>query len=93
MYKTPALPTWQETAWPLVNGEFPVFERIASKQDFENKDEFSNSFIGEGQEKTDIEWLWGVLPEKKLSSYKEAGDISVYLFTLAGKKYWVWDAN
>ncbi|WP_179952022.1 CbrC family protein [Marinicella rhabdoformis] len=93
MYKTPALPTLQETAWPLVDGELPVFERIASKQDFESKDEFLKSFSGEGHEVSEIEWLWDRLPEKKLNSYKDAGDVSVYLFTLKGNKYWMWDAN
>jgi len=91
-YKTPALPTWQDTAWPYINGEFPVFEKIADKNDFDGKNDFLESFIGD-QEKSEIEWLWEVLPDRKIKNYKDGGDISVYLFTLNGKKYWVWDAN
>lgn len=92
-YKTPALPTWQDTLWPMIDGQFPVFECIASVEDFNDKEEFLNSFIGSDQTKDDIEWLWDALPRKKLNHYNEGGDISVYLFSLHGKKCWVWDAN
>ena len=94
-YMTPALPTWQETIWPCIDGEFPVFEKIASKQEFENKDEFINTYYSQDNEEepNNIDWLWEMLPEKTLKSYKDAHDISVYLFTKNGEKYWVWDAN
>lgn len=92
-YKTPSLPTWQDTTWPIIDGEFPVFECIASTQDFKNKEEFLDSFIENDQKKKDIEWIWDALPEKVLNNYQEGGDLSVYLFILNGKKYWVWDAN
>jgi uncharacterized protein CbrC (UPF0167 family) len=92
-YKTPALPTWQDTGWPVVEGKFPVFECIASAEDFRDKDEFLESFIEEDQTKDEIEWLWDHLPQKKLNHYSESGDISVYLFSLEGNKYWIWDAN
>lgn len=92
-YKTPALPCWQDTIWPMIGGEFPVFECIASVEDFENKDEFLDTFIESDQTKEEIEWLWETLPRKKLKHYSEGGDISVYLFSLNQKKYWVWDAN
>lgn len=92
-YKTPALPTWQDTVWPTIDGQYPIFECIASKQDFDDKQEFLNCFIEEDQTKEDIEWLWDALPEKKLASYKEGGDVTVYLFGLGNKKAWVWDAN
>lgn len=92
-YKTPTLPTWQDTPWPMINGEFPVFERIASKKDFESKEEFIESFAGDISERGKIEWLWDTMPDKSISCYSDAGDVSVYLFTLDDKKYWVWDAN
>lgn len=92
-YKTPALPTWQDTVWPMINGEFPIFECIASVEDFKDKEEFLSSFIESNQTKDDIEWLWERLPRKKLNHYNEGGDISIYLFLLNDKKYWVWDAN
>ncbi|WP_345848805.1 CbrC family protein [Shewanella algae] len=92
-YKTPALPTWQDTPWPTIDGQYPIFECIVSKQDFSDKHEFLDCFIEGSQTKSDIEWLWDALPDRKLSTYKEGGDISVYLFSLGNKKYWVWDAN
>ena len=92
-YKTPALPTWQDIVWPTIDGQQPVFECVASKQDFSNKQEFLGCFIEDDQKKDEVEWLWDSLPDKKLNSYKEAGDVSVYLFSLGNKKYWVWDAN
>lgn len=93
IYKTPALPTWQDIAWPTIEGQYPVFECIASKQDFRNKQDFLDCFVEDDQTKKDVEWLWDSLPDKKLISYKEGNDVSVYLFTLGNQKYWVWDAN
>ena len=92
-YKTPSFPTWQDTPWPMIEGEYPVFECIASVEDFKDKAEFMDSFIETDQTKAEIEWLWDCLPKKKLHSYKDGGDISVYLFSLNAEKYWVWDAN
>ena len=92
-YRTPALPTWQDTAWPTIDGQPPIFECIASKQDFVDKQEFLDCFVENTQKKEDVAWLWDCLPDKKLNSYKEGGDISVYLFSLGNKKYWVWDSN
>lgn len=91
-YKTPGLPTWQDTAWPTINGLKPVFQCIASKQDFTGKEDFLDCFIEGDQAKEDVEWIWDTLPDRKLNSLKEAGDISVYLFSLDNRKYWVWDA-
>lgn len=92
-YKTPSLPTWQDTIWPMIDGSFPVFDCIASKQDFTDKEDFLDSFIENDQNKKDVEWIWDTLPERKLNNYNESGDVSVYLFKLKNKKYWVWDAN
>lgn len=92
-YKTPALPTWQDTVWPTIDGQQPTFECIASKQDFSDRQEFLSCFIEGDQTQEDIAWVWDTLSDKKLRNYQEAGDISVYLFSLGSKKYWVWDAN
>jgi len=92
-YKTPAFPTWQDTIWPLVDGVHPVFERIASKEDFLDQDDFLASFIEGEQKRSEIHWLWDMLPNKRLKNYNEAHDISVYLFSLKQKYYWIWDAN
>ena len=92
-YQTPAFPTWQDTAWPLVDGVHPVFERIASKEDFIDQNDFIASFIELDQKRSEISWLWDTLPDQRLKNYKDAHDITVYLFSLNQKNYWVWDAN
>jgi uncharacterized protein CbrC (UPF0167 family) len=94
IYRTPALPTWQDRIWPFVNGQYCVFERIASKADFENEEDFKSSFLDRDRENADLEWLWSILPEKRIANYKDGNfDVSVYLFTCNGKKYCTWDAN
>ena len=57
-YRTPPLPTWQDIEWPCINGEYYTFERIASKKDFDNKEEFINSFSDEDKEGSDLDWIW-----------------------------------
>jgi len=94
IYKTPALPTWQHRIWPFVEGSYCIFERLASKADFENKEEFKHSFSESDKENSDIDWLWEVLPEKRVNNYKEGNyGVSIYLFTSNGKKHCTWDAN
>lgn len=94
LYRTPALPTWQCKAWPRVNGEYCVFERMASKADFESKEEFMVSFFALDHESSHLDRLWEILPEKRISNHIEGNfDVSVYLFTCQGKKYCIWDAS
>lgn len=93
-YKTPSLPTWQDQSWPFINGDYCIFEKIASKLDFDNKDEFQESFSSSDQENSDLDWLWEILPDTRISSLKDGNyNVSVYLFTRNGKKYCTWDAN
>jgi len=94
MHRTPALPTWQDTLWPCVDGEYCVFERIASKEDFLSLSEFRDSLFSHGKENTDIEWLWALMPDIKVKNHIEGNfNVSVYLFTNKGKKYCIWDAS
>jgi Uncharacterized protein conserved in bacteria len=94
IYKTPALPTWQDRVWPHINGEYCVFERMASKADFESKGEFINSFSAQDKENSDLYWLWEILPEKRIANHLEGNfNISVYLFTCHGQKLCTWDAS
>ncbi len=94
IYSTPALPTWQNRVWPYVNGDYCVFERLASKADFINKNEFINSFSAEDKEQTDLDWLWQTLPNNRITTHLEGNfDVSVYLFTCQGQKYCTWDAS
>lgn len=94
IYRTPSLPTWQDRVWPYVDGSYYAFERMASKQDFESKEEFQNSFSESDKEQSDLDWLWEILPERRINNHLEGNfDVSVYLFTHGEKKYCTWDAN
>jgi len=94
IYKTPGLPTWQDKVWPFVDGQYCVFERMASKADFKSKEEFQASFSGREQENSDLDWLWDILPDQQIANHKDGNfDVSVYLFTCNGKKICTWDAN
>lgn len=93
-YRTPSLPTWQETHWPQFNGEYCIFERFASKADFASKDEFVNSFTAEDQATSNLDWLWKTLPNKRIRNHKDGNfDVTVYLFTCENQKLCIWDAN
>ena len=94
IYKTPALPTWQGREWPFIDGQYCIFEKIASKVDFASKKDFIFSFPESERKDSDLDWLWDVLPEKKITNVKNANyDISVYLFSINGKKFCTWDAS
>lgn len=92
VYATSALPTWQDRVWPRIDGRFCVFERFASQEDFVDKAEFIASF-GDRYPGSDLDWLWGVLPAKRLPHHRQGGDVTVYLFTSNGTKHCTWDAN
>ncbi len=55
IYRTPSLPTWQDSEWPFINGQYCVFERMASKADFQSKDEFKESFMESDKENSDLD--------------------------------------
>ncbi len=94
IYKTPSLPTWQDNVWPYIDAEYCIFEKIASKIDFIDKDEFINSFSDSDKANSDLNWLWNILPEKQIRNLNEGNfNVSVYLFTGNGKKVCTWDAN
>lgn len=92
VYATPALPTWQDRVWPRIDGRFCVFERFASREDFVDKAEFIASF-GDRYPGSDLDWLWEILPAKRLTHHRQGGDVTVYLFTNNGAKHCTWDAN
>tara|TARA_Y100000589_G_scaffold304380_1_gene317489 strand:+ start:72 stop:275 length:204 start_codon:yes stop_codon:yes gene_type:complete len=67
---------------------------MASKADFVDKDEFKGSFSDFEKENSDMDWLWEMLPEKRIANHKDGNfNVSVYLFTCNGKKYCTWDAS
>lgn len=94
IYKTPSLPTWQDRVWPFVNNSCCTFEKIASRTDFESKEEFQTSFSESDKIDSDLDWLWETLPDKPITSHKDGNyNVSVYLFTCDSKKYCTWDAS
>lgn len=92
-YCTPKLPSWQGIFWPCIDGEYPRFERIASQADFDDIDDFKCSFSAATLAVTDINHLWQCMSDTPIDSIAEGGDISVYLFSLNGRKHCLWDAN
>lgn len=95
MHRTPALPTWQDRCWPFFEGDYCIFEKIASKPDFSNKDEFINSFSEDDRESSDLDDIWeNYLLDKAITSIEDGNyDISIYLFTRNGRKHCIWDAS
>jgi uncharacterized protein CbrC (UPF0167 family) len=95
VFRTPALPTWQDRCWPFRDGDYCVFEKIASKVDFTSKEEFVGSFTKEDQENSDLSDIWdNYLADNPITSIQDGNyDISIYLFTRNGKKHCTWDAS
>ena len=94
IFKTPALPTWQDRCWPFLDGDYCIFEKIASKPDFADKEDFKASFPEEERKISDLDGVWDMLPTKAITSIKDGNyDVSVYLFTRNGKKHCTWDAS
>lgn len=97
VYMTPKLPTWQDIEWPFKNGEFGVFEKIASKLDFKGenpKQIFKNSFSPSEQESSDLDYLWDTLPNQAIKDIDSGSyDISIYLFKFGNEQFCTWDAS
>lgn len=94
IYRTPPLPTWQDKKWPFINGQYCVFEKLASKADFDSKEEFYQSFTTTEKEDTDLQWLWDTLTDKIVTNLQDGNfDVLIYLFTNNGKKYCTSDAS
>ena len=90
VYCTPSLPTWQDCSWPVKNGTPGTFIKIASKLDYDSKEQFVNSLY-DCEKDPD---LWEMLPGIKITNMKEGQyDISFYLFEVNGEKLTIWDAN
>ena len=93
-YCTPCLPCWQDQFWPFVDGDYCIFEKVASQKDFTDKHDFEHSFSKSEKEHTDLDWLWNMMPETAVQNLKDgAFDVCVYIFTRKGKKFCTWDCN
>lgn len=94
IYRTPKLPTWQDTYWPFVDGDFAIFLKIASKTDFVDQNQFADSILPHGDSESDPEWQWHMLPDHPINNLKDGQyDISVYLFRRNDRLLTIWDAN
>lgn len=94
LYCTPSLPTWQDTAWPFVDGDFATFLKIASKIDFTDQSHFANTIFTDGIADPDPEWQWEILPDHPVTNLKDGQyDISIYLFRRADRLVTLLDAN
>jgi uncharacterized protein CbrC (UPF0167 family) len=94
IYRTPALPSWQDQVWPYLDGDYCVFEKLASKLDFLDKNQFKQSFSDIDQKTSDLDWLWDMVPDTIVSNLEDGNyDVSVYLFSRNDKKHCTWDAN
>ena len=93
-YRTPSLPTWQDTTWPCIDGIYCKFERMAAKSDFKDITEFGESLFPLDRDGVDIEWLWEAMPLKRIKNHLDGNfNTSVYLFTNKDKKHCIWDSN
>jgi uncharacterized protein CbrC (UPF0167 family) len=91
---TPPLPTWQDTCWPFVDGDFCTFIKIASKQDFESQHAFIDSLYDEYVEINDPDELWSFLPDRKIGNLSDGQyNVSVYLFRRGDRLVTTWDAS
>ncbi len=94
MYCTPKLPSWQDTFWPFVDGDFATFVKIASKIDFVDQKQFTDSILPDGISEPDPDWQWDMLPDHPIRNIKEGQyDMSIYLFRRAERLVTIWDAN
>jgi len=92
VYRTPSLPTWQDSFWPIKNGRPYRFLKIASKRDYASKAEFIDSL--HDCDIDDLDRLWDILPDHAIRNMKEGQyDVSFYLFDFEADRLTVWDAN
>jgi len=92
-FRTPKLPTWQDVEWPFVDGDYCVFEKLASKEDFDNVDDFRKSILKADLESMDVDLVWSSMPNKKILNLSDGNhSLTIYLFSSSGKKICIWDA-
>ena len=94
LYCTPKLPSWQDTYWPFVDGDFATFVKIASKTDFADQSHFADTILPDGISEPDPDWQWEMLPDHPINNLKDGQyDVSIYLFRRADRLVTIWDAN
>lgn len=94
VYCTPRLPAWQDMQWPIKNGDFCRFVKIASQQDFLDKNDLFAAIPEDDHFGRDADVFWEMLPDKKITNLDDGNyDTSFYLFTAGSEKVVLWDCN
>lgn len=94
LFRTPSLPVWQDMVWPIVNGDFCRFIKIASREDFDDSSDLHSSIHPRYQFGHEAGELWEMLEPNPIRNLDEAqNDISFYLFTAGKEKVVTWEAN
>ena len=93
-YCTPQLPTWQDMEWPILEGDFCRFIKIASRTDFTSKEELLSLIPQRDWNGRDAGELWDMVPEARITNLKDGNfDVSFYLFASKTQKLVLWDCN
>ena len=98
VYRTPQIPSFLDSTWPVRNGKPYRFIKIASREDYtqgrseeEGKRVFTESL--HGNDNDNVDWLWSMLPEHSIRNIKECQcDLAFYLFESHGDLLTTWDA-
>lgn len=92
--RTPALPTWQDRQWPILDGECPRFIKIASRPDFMDQEDFLTSIPEELRLGQNAQTLWDMLPREPITSIADGNyHTSFYLFSGSRGKLCRWDCS
>jgi uncharacterized protein CbrC (UPF0167 family) len=94
-YCTPELPTWQDTIWPIMKGDFCIFEKVSSKMDYPGGPAELHSYIPDNYRYDDTaEYLWDLIPDFEQDNTTETdSDTRFYLFTFNGGKLVIFDRS
>lgn len=93
-YCTPKVPTWQDADWPIRNGDFCKFIKIASRRDFSDKHELFEAIPVDYHFGRNADEFWEMIPDAKITSLKNGNyDISFYLYMSGEQKVVLWDCN
>ena len=94
IYCTPKIPSWQDIWWPVADGDFCIFKKIASKNDFNNKFDLYNKIRDEDKYDHTVDDFWEMLADGPITNLKNGNySPSFYIFTSITKIIVLWDCN
>ena len=93
-YCTPKLPAWQAMQWPIKNGDFCRFIKLASRNDFSGKEELFRAIPDDYKCDHSADDFWEMIPCNKITNLDDGNyDTSFYLFMSGDEKIVIWDCN